>query len=232
MGYGRRQIPFDASSPPPIGDVAPDTGNFTKIGLDTGTIAASDPASTITQTWNNVAVAFKGLVMDIISTASAVASRFIDYQISGTTKFAVRKDGAVVIGGDTNSFAGLRPSVGFGGRNIVTLADFSGPTSVGAKGMELYDTNASEAAGTRSGAFYETGSGPKVVMSTLGMIQWSTNTSDGFSGTGPTIRIGANTPEGAVTAAIGSIFFRTNGGANTTLYVKESGAGNTGWVAK
>jgi hypothetical protein len=43
---------------------------------------------------------------------------------------------------------------------------------------------------------------------------------------------GAGTPEGAVTAAIGSLFTRTDGGAATTLYVKESGAGNTGWIAK
>ncbi len=43
---------------------------------------------------------------------------------------------------------------------------------------------------------------------------------------------GAGTPEGVVTAAIGSMFTRTDGGASTTLYVKESGVGNTGWVAK
>lgn len=43
---------------------------------------------------------------------------------------------------------------------------------------------------------------------------------------------GAGTPEGAVTAPVGSLFLRTDGGANTTLYVKESGAGNTGWIAK
>lgn len=43
---------------------------------------------------------------------------------------------------------------------------------------------------------------------------------------------GSGTPEGAVTAPVGSLFTRTDGGANTTLYVKESGAGNTGWVAK
>lgn len=49
---------------------------------------------------------------------------------------------------------------------------------------------------------------------------------------GPTIRGGANTPEGAITANVGSLYLRTNGGANTTLYVKESGTGNTGWVAK
>lgn len=45
-------------------------------------------------------------------------------------------------------------------------------------------------------------------------------------------RVGTNTPEGAVSARVGSIFLRTNGGASTTLYVKESGTGNTGWVAK
>ena len=43
---------------------------------------------------------------------------------------------------------------------------------------------------------------------------------------------GSGTPEGAVTAAIGALFTRTDGGASTTLYVKESGAGNTGWIAK
>lgn len=43
---------------------------------------------------------------------------------------------------------------------------------------------------------------------------------------------GAGTPEGAITAPVGSLYTRTDGGANTTLYVKESGAGNTGWVAK
>lgn len=43
---------------------------------------------------------------------------------------------------------------------------------------------------------------------------------------------GAGSPETVVTAPVGSLFTRTDGGANTTLYVKESGAGNTGWVAK
>jgi hypothetical protein len=39
-------------------------------------------------------------------------------------------------------------------------------------------------------------------------------------------------PEGAITAVIGSLYSRTDGGAGTSLYVKESGTGNTGWVAK
>jgi len=43
---------------------------------------------------------------------------------------------------------------------------------------------------------------------------------------------GTGSPEGAITASVGSTFHRTNGGAATSYYVKEAGTGNTGWVAK
>jgi parallel beta-helix repeat protein len=46
------------------------------------------------------------------------------------------------------------------------------------------------------------------------------------------ITAGAGSPEGVQSAAVGSIWMRTDGGAGTTLYVKESGTSNTGWVAK
>lgn len=42
---------------------------------------------------------------------------------------------------------------------------------------------------------------------------------------------GVGSPEGVVTAGIGSIYLRTDGSTNTSLYRKESGIGNTGWVA-
>lgn len=42
---------------------------------------------------------------------------------------------------------------------------------------------------------------------------------------------GSGTPEGSVTASVGSVYRRTNGSAGATLYVKESGSGNTGWTA-
>lgn len=44
--------------------------------------------------------------------------------------------------------------------------------------------------------------------------------------------VGTGTPEGAVTAQIGSLYCRKDGGAGTTFYVKQSGSGNTGWVGK
>jgi len=65
-------------------------------------------------------------------------------------------------------------------------------------------------------------------------LRWqSTYTVDLRVGTDQRIWTSApGSPEGAVTASIGSLFTRTDGGAGTTLYVKESGTGNTGWVAK
>jgi hypothetical protein len=46
------------------------------------------------------------------------------------------------------------------------------------------------------------------------------------------VMTGSGTPESAVTAPVGSLYVRTDGGSGTTLYVKETGTGNTGWVAK
>lgn len=50
-----------------------------------------------------------------------------------------------------------------------------------------------------------------------GAVIWTSNT---------------GSPEGVLTAPQGSLYTRTDGGALTTLYVKETGVGNTGWVAK
>ena len=51
----------------------------------------------------------------------------------------------------------------------------------------------------------------------LGTVTWTT---------------GAGSPEGVVTAVVGSLYSRTDGSTSTTLYVKTSGSGNTGWTAK
>lgn len=46
-----------------------------------------------------------------------------------------------------------------------------------------------------------------------------------------TIR-GTGSPEGVVAARPGTMYLNKSGGAGTTLYVKETGNGNTGWAAK
>lgn len=53
-----------------------------------------------------------------------------------------------------------------------------------------------------------------------------------MDGSGYGIFVGTGTPEGVVTASMGSLYINKNGGASTSLYVKETGTGNTGWVGK
>ncbi len=63
-------------------------------------------------------------------------------------------------------------------------------------------------------------------MSVSGGLRWY----NGVSVIG--IESGAGSPEGVVTAPVGFLYLRTDGGVSTTLYVKTSGTGNTGWTAK
>lgn len=51
-------------------------------------------------------------------------------------------------------------------------------------------------------------------------------------GGGVTIRAGTGSPEGVVTASPSSQYLNRSGGAGVSVYVKETGTGNTGWVAK
>lgn len=42
---------------------------------------------------------------------------------------------------------------------------------------------------------------------------------------------GSGSPESSLTANVGSVYLRTDGGTSTTFYIKQSGSGNTGWRA-
>lgn len=48
----------------------------------------------------------------------------------------------------------------------------------------------------------------------------------------PSFFICYGTPEGIISAPVGSQAMRADGGVGTSMYVKENGTGNTGWVAK
>ncbi len=81
-------------------------------------------------------------------------------------------------------------------------------------------------------------SNPAIIRFPTDRIMWDAfikalNNSEVYYSNGGVLWIaGTGSPEGAVTAPVGSLYSRTNGGASTSLYVKESGTGNTGWVAK
>ena len=84
--------------------------------------------------------------------------------------------------------------------------------------------------GQRGPSFYQTGQ-------TYPYAEFSTFNKGLLFGDGTTaptvqLRTGTGTPEGSVTAPVGSLYLRTDGSTSTTLYVKTSGTGNTGWTAK
>jgi hypothetical protein len=54
-----------------------------------------------------------------------------------------------------------------------------------------------------------------------------------FTINGAVVRASTGSPNGVVTGSPGDMYLNKNGGAGTTLYIKESGvATNTGWVGK
>ena len=45
-----------------------------------------------------------------------------------------------------------------------------------------------------------------------------------------TVLLGTGTPENTVSADPGRLYVDQNGSSGSTLYVKQSGTGNTGWI--
>jgi len=59
----------------------------------------------------------------------------------------------------------------------------------------------------------------------------TTLSSTAFTLNSTPFRTGTGTPEGTITAPVGSIYIRTDGSTTlTVLYIKTSGTGNTGWT--
>lgn len=62
---------------------------------------------------------------------------------------------------------------------------------------------------------------------------WISGPTDNLYPSNPFITWGSASPEAVVTAPVGSMYLRTTlVGSGTTAYYKESGTGNTGWVAR
>ena len=73
---------------------------------------------------------------------------------------------------------------------------------------------------------------PNIIASTTLECGEVKMTPNDISVKGVLILSGAGDPNGAALAPVGSLYLRSDGGAGTTLYVKESGTGSSGWVAK
>lgn len=69
-------------------------GALFEYGAQAGTITANKPF-TISQTWNNAAVTFNGLLVDITNTASLSDSSPVNVRVGGASVFSVQRNGVV-----------------------------------------------------------------------------------------------------------------------------------------
>lgn len=98
------------------------------VSIGNGTVLASAPALTLSQTWNNAAVDFTAALVNVSNTASGSGSKLHDWQVAGVSKAWVDKNGTLYFsGGEYLGFNGsyLIPSrtiagafLGWGGAGI------------------------------------------------------------------------------------------------------------------
>lgn len=188
----------------------------------TGGEASPDAHVTLNQGANNVLL-ISGKSSDVAHPFSADVD---DDTFLGLGKASSTAGGALFQGFSEGGNAAIRLE---GRRETVSTSDTGGGVIV----FDAYKSNGTTGSTTladnenlfsaRNGTSAKEvtkGNGDKILQGTmiqLGGIKWV---------------VGSGSPESAVTAPVGSFYSRTDGGAGTSWYVKESGTGNTGWVAK
>lgn len=109
-----------------------------------------------------------------------------------------------------------------------------GTVSLGLTPLNAFQVDPDTSSSLSSVSLYVDGSLQKIKRDVYsgGLYVGSTQPSGSFFGSPNRFDgYGSGSPEGVITADIGSTWRRINGGAGTTFYVKESGSFNTGWVA-
>jgi hypothetical protein len=86
--------------------------------------------------------------------------------------------------------------------------------------------------GRRSGNAITTGDNNTTLGNDAQVLDPTANGQISIAADGTKWMSATGSPEGVVSASVGSMYTDKSGGTGTTLYVKESGSGNTGWVAK
>ena len=166
----------------------------------------------LVDTWNNSGVTFTAIKMNVTDTASASGSLLMDLQVGGVSRFAVRKDGFIQIGGSSTGISNYFSTVGIyqGG----TLAAAIGSTG-----------------GVRTQTVFTFGNSEDVILSRRGVGNLRLGAADAASAvpqilsvqsvaTGTTNGAGANFTitgsQGTGTGAGGSIIFQVAPASDTS----------------
>lgn len=218
-----------------------EVNNRLGIGLSSPTTALDIVGASLTgsqttgvvnmaQTWNTSGNP-TAIKLNVTDTASGASARLMELQVGGVSQFACTKGGQVSIGGNLIGNSGLFASVcRVGSTSQLYWNTRSQMFSPADGSIRLTD-----AAGTSFSQlmFGGTSSSYPSIKRNGTTIESRLADDSGFAAVQSLYqRFGSGSPESVVTAPIGATYSRTDGGAGTSFYVKESGTGNTGWVAK
>lgn len=193
------------------------TGSFTSPGIDDN---ANSTAITIDTNENiGIGTTTPGTRLDARTTASSpsdagAVGQFIAVQSAGI-------DNILTVASSGNGGAGRGAALVFnagGSTNAVSVGRIVG----------LHEALASTP--TAPALSFQYATGASTFTEAMRINSNGSIVKGGASG--PLWASGTSSPEGVVTAPVGSFYSRTDGGTGTSFYVKESGTGNTGWVAK
>ena len=217
------------------------SGTLKSVAFTGGTVTTSAPMISGSQTWNAGAQAFHLDTMDVTNTASATGSTLFRRQVGGIDIFNLAKSANAA--SPWRMIFGSSASLGYDTSYVaLTLRNAADSANVNLSLQSvLASQNVFAIRPISSGQNFSEGDASLVPvawrspggvwMRSGSAIVWtSTSAADGAEDHG--IYTGTGSPEGVLAKKVGSMFLRTDGGAGTTLYIKESGTGNTGWIAK
>lgn len=105
-----------------------------KLTANGDEVVANVPALAVTQTWNNAAVTFDAVVVDVTNTASAAGSDLIDLRVGGVTQFKAFANGVMAQKTLTVSALPAAATAGAGARAFVADANATTFASIVAGG--------------------------------------------------------------------------------------------------
>jgi hypothetical protein len=164
----------------------PQLAKFSAVTLEnltiaSGTITASNPALSITQTWNDAGVTFVGADTNITVTAAAAASLVERWRVGGTEILSLRKDGLLTAHTLTVSTGALTVTSGQS-RHIVLSGSATSPAVSVTAGNLLLKTS-----GGTQVQIDNTAAADRYLTITGGVSGSGTNATIGVSGGGLTI---------------------------------------------
>jgi hypothetical protein len=175
------------------------------------------PSATTPLAGTEVLPVVQSLTTDQVSVANLTAGRTVE-MLNGILKTTVD-----VAGATTTYTMGACPSVPTGGALIKSVR-----TTTSGANHEVIIANVRSGVMNDNFKVDENGN----IVALLGNLVIGTSGKSVTLPGGIIWTSGSGSPEGVVTAPVGSLYSRSDGGLLTSLYVKESGSGNTGWIGK